>query len=535
MALHPIVTSFRIGRRGRLCQLVCAAVLSGAMPELAVAAATVGNGTPESCTSIVLRRAMADGGSVNFNCGPAPVVIDFDRCTTVSSNLTLEGAGRVTLRNVDVCATARFFTVTATGSLTLDGMTLSEAAGTAIRNDGTLVVENSLLLGNGSPATEPPTTVNGGAILNDGTLSVSNSAFVNNRTTGKGGAIFASEAAKTTILNTTFVGNSASSGGALFVSRGLVVNSTFVGNRAAVDGGAFSNPRLASPGVAVRNSLMAGNPSGDAMGNCTPTGLPDFVLPSVIDGGGNFQFPGTACGATIPSVDPQLLPAGYYGGRTIVAPLAANSPVADAGVTVSCLPDDQRGRSRNRVSAAGGPVCSPGAVEASPTDVDPVQTAIEYYYAARDHYFLTPLAAEIQALDSGRFPGWVRTGSAFSVYVDSGQDLLGTTPVCRLYGRPEAGLDSHFFSATPQECQAVIDRFSAAWILETDALFEMQLPDAGTGVCPAGTDPVYRLFNNRTDVNHRYTTSTETRAGMVGQGWIAEGLGADGGVWCAAK
>ncbi len=535
MALHPIVTSLRIGPGGHLLPLVCAAALWGALPAPAMSATTVGNGTPESCTSVVLRRAITTGGSIKFDCGPAPVVIDFDRCTSVASNLGLDGAGRITLRSVDLCDEARFFAVTATGSLTLDGVTLSEAAGTAIRNDGTLVIAGSMLIGNGTPDTDTPTNVNGGAIVNTGTLTVSNSAFVNNRTTGKGGAIFASGAAKTTILNTTFVGNSANSGGALFMSRGLVVNSTFVRNRAAVDGGAISNPRLASPVVSVRNSLIVDNPSGDATGNCTPTGLPDFVLPGVIDGGGNFQFPGNGCGATISSIDPHVLPAGFYGGPTVVAPLAASSPVADAGVTVSCLPDDQRGRARNRLSAAGGAVCSPGAVEVSPADVDPVQTAIEYYYAARDHYFLTPLVAEIQALDGGRFPGWTRTGSAFPVYVDSGQDLLGTTPVCRFYGRPEAGLDSHFFSATPQECQAVIDRFSAAWILESDALFEMPLPDPATGACPAGTDPVYRLFNNRTDVNHRYTTATATRAQMVAQGWIAEGVGASGGVWCAPR
>lgn len=535
MTHSPIVADVRIVPGRGLIRLACGALLCGAMLESATAATVVGNGTPESCTSLVLRRAIATGGSIRFSCGPAPVIIDFDRCTTVAANLTLEGNGLVTLRSVDECDAARFFTVATTGVLTLDGVTLVEAAGTAIRNDGTLVITDSMLVGNGALATDPPTSVNGGAINSNGTLSVTNSAFVNNRTTGKGGAIFASPAAKTTILNTTFVGNAANSGGALFMSKGFVVNGTFARNRAAADGGAFSNPRLAGPGVTVRNSLIVANASGDDTGNCTPTGLPDATLPSVIDGGGNFQFPGTTCAATIPSLDPHVLPPGYYGADTIAAPLAPDSAVADAGIASTCPVDDQRGRPRNRVSALGSALCSPGAVEVSAADVDPVATAFEYYYAARDHYFVTPLATEIEALDSGRFPGWTRTGSSFPVYVDSGQALLGVTPVCRFYGRPEAGLDSHFFSATPQECQAVIDRFPTAWLLESDSLFAMALPDPVSGACPAGTDPVYRLFNNRADVNHRYTTSTATRAQMIASGWIAEGAGASGGVWCAVR
>ena len=40
-------------------------------------------------------------------------------------------------------------------------------------------------------------------------------------------------------------------------------------------------------------------------------------------------------------------------------------------------------------------------------------TVVEYYNAALDHYFITPLADEIDALDSGRIAGWGRTGLVF--------------------------------------------------------------------------------------------------------------------------
>jgi len=46
----------------------------------------------------------------------------------------------------------------------------------------------------------------------------------------------------------------------------------------------------------------------------------------------------------------------------------------------------------------------------------PANTAIEFYHAAFDHYFITSLPAEIAALDAGTFTGWSRTGRGFSVF-----------------------------------------------------------------------------------------------------------------------
>ena len=51
------------------------------------------------------------------------------------------------------------------------------------------------------------------------------------------------------------------------------------------------------------------------------------------------------------------------------------------------------------------------------------------------------------------------------------------------------------------------------------------LTDAASGACPAGTFPVYRLFNGRQHANHRYVTSLALRDSMVAAGWIAEGYG----------
>jgi len=53
------------------------------------------------------------------------------------------------------------------------------------------------------------------------------------------------------------------------------------------------------------------------------------------------------------------------------------------------------------------------------------------------------------------------------------------------------------------------------------------------GACPAGTTPLYRVFSNRADANHRYTADRATRDHMVSLGWIAEGDGPDAVAMCA--
>src|SRR5262249_13750244 len=45
-----------------------------------------------------------------------------------------------------------------------------------------------------------------------------------------------------------------------------------------------------------------------------------------------------------------------------------------------------------------------------------LQTAVEFYAAALDHYFISTDPAEIAALDSGTIKGWSRTGYSFNAY-----------------------------------------------------------------------------------------------------------------------
>jgi hypothetical protein len=169
----------------------------------------------------------------------------------------------------------------------------------------------------------------------------------------------------------------------------------------------------------------------------------------------------------------------------------------------------------------------------------------EFYHAGLRHYFITADDAEKQALDTGVHPGWVRTGESFKAYAKGSRPDGSVDPVCRFYSPPfyeddfgvhPFGVDSHFFSADAGECANVFRRYENwLWFLENDNAFQIDLPDKATGTCPGGTIPVYRLWNQRTDSNHRYATSAPIKADMLAAGYVAEGYGADGVVMCAVQ
>lgn len=160
-------------------------------------------------------------------------------------------------------------------------------------------------------------------------------------------------------------------------------------------------------------------------------------------------------------------------------------------------------------------------------------TAFEYFHAGLDHYFITDLAPDIDALDSGRIGGWARTGKSFKVWPIS---LGFLNNVCRYYIPPEHG-NSHFFSASKAECDAIAAQIGtnpnySGYLLETPEAFAVALPD-GAGTCPSNWIPVYRLWNSRADSNHRYTTDTAIKAQMLARGYVAEGYGANAVSLCS--
>jgi len=145
--------------------------------------------------------------------------------------------------------------------------------------------------------------------------------------------------------------------------------------------------------------------------------------------------------------------------------------------------------------------------------------AVEYYYAAWGFYFETAFPDEIAALDAGAFGGvWKRTGQTFNVWP---QPTGSASPTCRFFSTTFAPRSSHFYTPFSAECEAV--KNNPNWEFESIA-FYIQLADAN-GVCPVGTIPLYRAYNNGMGgaPNHRYTTSLAILNQMIATGYVFEG------------
>ena len=158
----------------------------------------------------------------------------------------------------------------------------------------------------------------------------------------------------------------------------------------------------------------------------------------------------------------------------------------------------------------------------------PVQAIVEYFHAGFGHYFVTNLASEIAALDGGTIAGWTRTGKKFNAYA-SGNGVVAA--VCRFFTTAYPPRSSHFYTPLAVECDGMRTD-SLDWQYEGETFF-VALADSD-GTCASGLNPVYRLYNNARGgaPNHRYTTDIAVRTQMRDDGWIAEGHGPDGVIFC---
>ena len=149
---------------------------------------------------------------------------------------------------------------------------------------------------------------------------------------------------------------------------------------------------------------------------------------------------------------------------------------------------------------------------------------VEFYNTNLDHYFFTADASEAAAIDGGSAgPGWIRTGNSFK----SG----GSTPICRFYGSQVPGPNSHFYTLAGAECdglkqlQATTPATQKRWNFES---LDFISSPSNNGVCPTGTVPVYRAYNNGfargIDSNHRISTAAAAIQDVVARGWVDEGV-----------
>jgi hypothetical protein len=221
----------------------------------------------------------------------------------------------------------------------------------------------------------------------------------------------------------------------------------------------------------------------------------DFTISSTCVPGRKFQ-PGLSCAATI-----------------AFQPTANGPRSTELRFVLAAL--GMQGQQSFSVTGVGGSVAPANTV-----------TAIEYHHASFDHYFITPVAAEIALLDAAQppFQDWARTGFSFNVYA-SATAPANSVATCRFFNDHFAPKSSHFYAPIGFGCETTLSMFPD-WTLEDAALFRTMLPD-GAGACPAGTIPLYRLYNNGMGgaPNHRFVTSLAERQSMLDRGFTPEGNG----------
>ena len=161
----------------------------------------------------------------------------------------------------------------------------------------------------------------------------------------------------------------------------------------------------------------------------------------------------------------------------------------------------------------------------APSAASATAPVVEFYNALQDQYFITADPFEIAGRDHNVPAGWVRTGYRFLAYTDPAEAPAGAQPVCRLYAPPPYG-DIRFYSASAQECAALLAQADQHWIAESAAAFYIQVPGAIAGQCPAGTRGVYRFLDNANPPRRRYTAEVDLRDALIDDGgWTQEGAG----------
>ena len=160
----------------------------------------------------------------------------------------------------------------------------------------------------------------------------------------------------------------------------------------------------------------------------------------------------------------------------------------------------------------------------------PTANAIEYYNASLNHYFMTANPVETAILDANvAIPGWARTGVEFAAYA-SAADGANALPVCRFFGTPGIGPNSHFYTADANECS--LTKQNPDWIYETIAFYIPlpAVPGTFTGACGSDAQTVYRSFYPgaaKPESNHRFLPDLTMHEKMAGASLL------EGAVMCS--
>jgi len=159
-----------------------------------------------------------------------------------------------------------------------------------------------------------------------------------------------------------------------------------------------------------------------------------------------------------------------------------------------------------------------------------ISRVTEFQNLVLDHYFITADESEKAAIRSGAAgPGWVETGQQFWAWTPN--VTRESALVCRFYGDFVIGPNSHFYSASTDECRQLLGLQLSTpdtdkrWNTEGYA-FKVSLPVAGH--CASGLVPIYRAYNDGfaqgIDSNHRYVVDRSLLTPLIAKGWKDEGV-----------
>ena len=285
--------------------------------------------------------------------------------SSLTNLVTLDGGGSVEI--VKIYSSSNHIIVSVANLNFANGFSILD--GGAINNESysTLTVSNSTFTSNTS-------RVLGGAINNEpySTLTVSNSTFTSNTSSVLGGAINNESDSTLTVSNSTFASNTAGTGGGI-VNQGeaTVVNSTFVGNSAP--GGYGSGIYDVGTSLQLYNNIFTGNQNTGFFEN-------SGHAPSESHNIFNDGTYGFTMSSTDLSSNPNLSAQGSYGGLTqTMIPQPGSSAIcagsydmtlkANNSALSADLTTDQRGAGYNRSNttysgySADTPCVDAGAVQ----------------------------------------------------------------------------------------------------------------------------------------------------------------------------
>ncbi len=352
-----------------------------------------------------LRQALLDvcaDGTITFDASLSGTQITLTSQLTVDKNVTIDGSALAAMVTISGEETVRVLFIDGDYAVTLDRLIIADGksvdgendSGGGIKNDGgTLTVVNSVLSNNYA-------IWSGGGIHNNGVMTLINSIIEFNYAHGAaGGGIHNTISGILTVIDSSFIENTASQGGGLVNDGQLTLSgSTLKGNTAGLGGGIYNfgtaiianatfTENEAGVGsaiytfgtVSLLNSTFSGNTGSHTLinnGNSAELTIINTIIHhpewlwgcandnngTIIESKNNLIGFGN-CGDHTNNADPMLAALADNGGPTWTMALLEGSPAIDAGDGEICSGEliggvDQRGIARPQGSA-----CDIGAYE----------------------------------------------------------------------------------------------------------------------------------------------------------------------------